>query len=207
VRTPIPNLIKAREAALGVGAEHVYLGNVFDTPFSDTFCNGCQTLLVSRYGLNANVRALDDNGHCTECGRDAHFKMRGKSAPLPEVPAPGRNTSTKSFDWHGDVRSLHVQARNTSARPAELFVSRRLADGSRSRWQVVQLAPSESFRFIVSQSTQGELGCEVAITEGLSTNLHEVFDRAHFPTVAVENVGLTVSDRNPLPLYNAEIRS
>jgi len=201
-RTPIPRLLRCREVAVEMGMQHVYLGNVYDTPFSDTKCNGCGQLLVSRYGLNAVVRGLDDRGHCVACGRDAHFKMRGAPPASASTEQPRGAITTKRFEWHGDVRSLHVQAKNTGPAATSLYVRRLLRNGAEARWRIVPFIPGESVRFIVAKSFPDEVGCEVAIGGGLSTNLHEVFDRAHFPTVAVEEVGTMRNDYSPLPLYN-----
>lgn len=203
IRTPIPRLIRAREVAKEMGVEHVYLGNVYDTDFSNTYCNGCGAMLVSRYGLNATNTGLDERGCCTRCGRDAHIKMRGASAPVPTVQEEpsGDALVRKVFRWHGDIRSLHVQVKNTTSEPTRVYVKRDLADGSSTAWRVVTLVPQESFRFIVAKSLPDEIGCQVVLAADILSNLHEVFDRAHFPTVAIEEVGVQKTDRSPLPMY------
>ncbi|HYO54517.1 AmmeMemoRadiSam system radical SAM enzyme [Archangium sp.] len=202
VRTPIPRLIRAREVALEMGVEQVYLGNVYDTPFSNTYCKDCGTLLIDRFGLNAKAEGLDEKGCCRKCGRNAHVKMRGPvGAPsfVETIPA-SEVLERKTFQWHGDVRSLHVQARNASAQPVKLYVRRTLSNGT-APWRVVQLSPQESFRFIIAQSMPNETGCEVLLPKDLQTNLHEVFDRAHFPTVSIEQTGIQSTDVTPLPAY------
>jgi pyruvate formate lyase activating enzyme len=35
----------------------------------------------------------------------------------------------------------------------------------------------------------------------VASNLHEVFDRAHFPTLAIEDIGISTRDIAPLPLF------
>jgi len=202
VRTPIPRLIRAREVARSIGARHVYLGNVYDTPFTDTVCNSCETLLVTRYGLNASNVGLDQAGHCRSCGSDANFKMMATPPPpRTTVPAIPAGLTVKQFDWHGDVRSLHVTVRATGSTGTRIFV-RRLA-GTASPWPYleVKLQPGESYRFIVARGHAEETGCEVAMPDDVHSNLHEVFDRAHFPTVSVEQAGVTRTDIHPLPLY------
>jgi pyruvate formate lyase activating enzyme len=203
-RTPVANLERARDVALEMGAEHVYLGNVYDTPHSDTFCKQCGKLLVSRYGLNARNHGLDEAGHCSSCGRDAHFKMRGTGNAISTVAEVPSGLVRKTFDWHGDIRSLHVQARNVTGGDLAMYVRRSLPSGS-TPWQVIPLAPGESFRFIVAKSLRDEMGCEVAVASSVETNLHEVFDRAHFPTLSVESVGVARSDRAPLPVFGQDV--
>ena len=68
IRTPVERLVRAREVVLDMGVRHVYLGNVYDTPYSNTFCEKCNVLLVDRYGLNATMPNLNADGNCAKCG-------------------------------------------------------------------------------------------------------------------------------------------
>jgi pyruvate formate lyase activating enzyme len=201
IRTPVPRLIRAREVALEMGAEHVYLGNVYDTPYSNTYCRSCGAELVTRYGLNAHVRNLDPAGRCASCGRDAHIKLIGPGPRIPTVAVlPLQEFDRRQFSWHGDIRSLHVQVANVDGAAARLY-HRRIGSQGASDWTVVTLEPGESVRFILAKGSVEESGVEIALPPGLPSNLHEVFDRAHFPTVAIEEGGVALSDRSPLPLY------
>jgi pyruvate formate lyase activating enzyme len=202
IRTPIDRLNRARAVATAIGAEHVYLGNVYDTPWSDTRCNDCGALLISRYGLNARVVRLDGDGRCAACGRDAHIKWLAANPPaLTRSEAP-EDTLRRVFEWHGDVRSLHVQVKNLGDNATEVC-DRRLSSGGRtSAWRVTTLHPRESYRFIVAKSSPDETGCEVSLPNGVESNLHEVFDRAHFPTVAIDDAGVCGGDVSPLPFFH-----
>ena len=42
----------------------------------------------------------------------------------------------------------------------------------------------------------------LVVPEGLKSNLHEVFDRAHFPTVSVEEAPVG-GDISPFPIYQS----
>lgn len=202
IRTPIPRLVRAREVALELGAEHVYLGNVYDTPYTNTYCRSCNAELVTRYGLNAHIRNLDSAGCCRSCGRDAHFVLLDPAPAVPTVDEPpAEELERRQFSWHGDIRSLHAQVRNLNGAAARVY-HRRIWSAGTSDWTVVTLEPGESHRFILAKSSTDESGIEIALPPGLSSNLHEVFDRAHFPTVAIEEGGIALSDRSPLPLYN-----
>jgi pyruvate formate lyase activating enzyme len=201
IRTPIPRLEHAREIAIEMGAEHVYLGNVYDTPFSNTRCNGCGAELVTRYGLNAHVKGLDQNGLCTACGRDAHFKFLPPSPPNGAAkPAAGVSGQTHTFDWHGDVRSLHVQFANPSAGALNAWYRCRYNGGNASPWKTVPMRPGESWRFIIAKSSSDDIGPEIVVPEQMKSNLHEVFDRAHFPTVTIEEAPLS-GDVSPFPIF------
>ncbi|HEX3761371.1 MAG TPA: AmmeMemoRadiSam system radical SAM enzyme [Kofleriaceae bacterium] len=201
VRTPIPRLIRAREIAREMGARHVYLGNVYDTPYSDTTCHGCGSLLVQRYGLSATRIGLDARGHCAGCGRDAQIKLLpDRDVPSAVREAPGELVC-KSFEWYGDIRAIHVQVKNPASTPVNIYVRRTRRDGERMPWRVITLAGHDSHRFIVAKSDGDELGCEVGVPPDVRSVLHEVFDRAHFPTVAVDDARKVRGDVAPLPLF------
>lgn len=203
LRTPIPHLVRAREIALEMGAEHVYIGNVFDTPYGDTRCAGCEQLLVTRYGLNAQVQGLRPDGRCTRCGRDSHVKLLAPPHEAPRVVAPTERLRETSFDWRGDIRSLHVQVRNDTEAATSVYVRREVASDVRPPWRAIPLQPGESYRFIASKGSPDEVGCVLRTPAGVWSNLHEVFDRAHFPTIPVEQAGRAETDVSSLPLYRA----
>lgn len=200
-RTPVDRLHAARRIALDAGIRHVYLGNVFEAEPTTTWCHYCGHRQVSRYGLNAQLVGINENGECARCGKDAEIKLmppRPRPDPVPELPV-GRSLRTAGFSWHGDVRSLHVQVRNDSDEPATLY-TRRLGTDSEPGWRPLELIPGESFRFIASQATPGERGFEAAVPPQVRSSLHEVFDRAHFPTVEA-GAGSLHDDVSPLPSF------
>jgi pyruvate formate lyase activating enzyme len=202
VRTPISNLVRARKLGMEMGVEHVYLGNVYDTPYSNTYCRDCDALLVTRYGLNAQIQGLDEAGCCLKCGRDAHFKLRPKARPIPTVTEiPADDLTIRVLDWHGDVRSAHAQLFNSGNTPTNIYHRRRYADQQEGQWKVITLKAGESYRFILAKGALNELGPEIALPSTVKSNLHEVFDRAHFPTVSIEEAGITSTDVSPLPFF------
>jgi pyruvate formate lyase activating enzyme len=203
IRTPIPRLIRAREIARHAGVEHVYLGNVYDTPYGNTYCSSCDQLLVERYGLNATMVGLDADANCLACGRHANIRLLPARDRPPLLSALPSNASLASrFDWHGDIRSTHVQALNRNDEAADLFVRRRPANGRESDWTVVPLGAGESYRFIIASAQPGEVGFDLAHSPGVTIDLMEVFDRAHFPTVSLRGDASPAGDVSPLPIYD-----
>jgi pyruvate formate lyase activating enzyme len=201
-RTPVDRLVAARQLALDAGLKHVYLGNVYDNPASDTICGSCNALLVSRYGLHASVKGLTEDGRCKACGTDAHIKrpfLGIQRADAVQIP-PNVETSNRQVMWRGDVRSLHVEAVNATRSDLGIYVRDLAADGSVGQWRLEPVFAGQSWRFIVAKSAVDHVGSEIAVPNGIQTNLHEVFDRAHFPTVRVEE-SAAGSDVTPLPAY------
>ncbi|MEV6354822.1 AmmeMemoRadiSam system radical SAM enzyme [Streptomyces hydrogenans] len=209
VRTPVDRLERARAAALGMGLRHVYLGNVYDTASTDTRCARCGQLQVTRYGLNADLVGLDAGARCTGCGSPSGLTLLPDARPrerVRELPA-GEDLRVAEFAWHGDVRALHVQLRNASAAPARVYTRRYGDQGDQGQngWEAVDLAPHESFRRIAAKSTPGERGVRVAVPPQCDSTLHQVFDRAHFPTVEAAD-GTLNGDVSPLPLFRPGTR-
>jgi pyruvate formate lyase activating enzyme len=200
-RTPIPRVLRAHTLAREMGVEHVYVGNVYDTQSSNSYCSSCDAELVTRYGLNARVTGLDESGACRACGKDNHFTLRKDRSVRPTVEVLPPGTDVRSFDWHGDIRSVHVEVANTNSTSTPVYHRRRYAGGSEQPWQIVTLQPQESWRFILAKAEERELGPEVAVPAGVDSNLHEVFDRAHFPTLNIEEAGAVPSDSTPMPYF------
>ena len=64
--TPLSTLTKAREIALDSGIKYVYIGNIPGTEAENTFCPGCNKILMKRRGY----RILSNhviNGKCEYC--------------------------------------------------------------------------------------------------------------------------------------------
>lgn len=199
IRTPIDRLERAREVALGMGIENVYLGNAYDTDATTTRCRSCGQVQVTRYGLNARLVGVDSSAACTGCGTPTSLRLLDKCVPRETVAELPGGVKVANFDWHGDVRSLHVQARNESDAEQVLY-ERRYGTETTPSWRVIRLQPGESYRFIAAKAAPGERGVEAAIPDGVRCSLHEVFDRAHFPTVGVE-AGSLNQDVSPLPSF------
>ena len=67
--TPVETLEKARDAALSVGLDYVYIGNVPGHKGKNTYCPHCKKLLIARQGyfILANHIA---KGKCQFCGKE-----------------------------------------------------------------------------------------------------------------------------------------
>lgn len=209
IRTPLERLEHARRIALEMGIDNVYLGNVYDTESTKTWCGHCGHLQVTRYGLNAKMIGVDADNRCAGCGRPTQLKQLVNPEPgrtrIPRLPS-GKHLDPARFHWHGDVRSLHVQVRNQADVPQEVY-ERRLGDGVPADWSVLPLAPGESYRFIAAKAYPGETGVEVAVPPKCQSSLHEVFDRAHFPTLDLLEESSLTEDVTPFPRYEKPTRS
>lgn len=72
-RTPLSTLIRARAIALNHGLRFVYCGNVHHQESDATYCPNCAQRVIERDWYKLGDYALDDFGHCTQCG----FKIPG----------------------------------------------------------------------------------------------------------------------------------
>ncbi|MEM4347028.1 MAG: AmmeMemoRadiSam system radical SAM enzyme [Candidatus Altiarchaeota archaeon] len=65
--TPIETLKKARDIALNVGLNFVYIGNVPHDDYENTYCPKCKSLLIERIGYKIKRNDIID-GKCKNCG-------------------------------------------------------------------------------------------------------------------------------------------
>jgi pyruvate formate lyase activating enzyme len=199
-RTPVDRLEHARKVALDMGVHNVYLGNVYDNDATTTWCRSCKETLVTRYGLNAHLIGVTPDNTCANCGTRTPLVLMDPTPPAPTVATLPDGMKVASLSWHGDVRSSHVQVRNDLA-TATVVYQRRYGDPAVGPdWLPLTLKPGESYRFAAAKATPAETGVEVAIPDGVRCSLHEVFDRAHFPTVEAGS-GTLNDDVSPLPSY------
>jgi len=72
----IEKLIQAREIAQSYGLKYVYIGNVPQAEFTNTYCPNCKALLIERSGYAIDVINLTstNNGfRCLQCGAEQDF--------------------------------------------------------------------------------------------------------------------------------------
>ena len=180
IRTPIDRLERAREIGLRVGVQHVYLGNVYGTASAHTNCHACGSKLVERHGLRATLVGLAGDGTCRACGVMSGVVSGVVAESLgtsPTVTTQVAGARVVRHIWQGDVRSLHVQARNNGVVAAAVLV--RPVGGT--SWATRTLAAGESYRFLVAMNSADEVGVDIAAAPGVETDVHDVLDRAHFP--------------------------
>ncbi|MCI4363553.1 MAG: AmmeMemoRadiSam system radical SAM enzyme [Thermoplasmata archaeon] len=67
-QTPIRTLERLHAVARAEGLEYVYLGNVWGHPLEHTYCPGCKTIAVERYGFLIRSWNLDKDNRCRACG-------------------------------------------------------------------------------------------------------------------------------------------
>ncbi len=65
-RTPIQTLRKAREIGLNAGLQYVYVGNVPNEGWENTYCPSCGQLLIERLGFSTGKIQMK-NSRCSKC--------------------------------------------------------------------------------------------------------------------------------------------
>ncbi len=86
--TPKATLVRARRIAMDAGLRYVYTGNVHDRSGGTTHCPGCGRPVIERDWYEILSYALDDAGHCEQCGtaiagRFGHFGTPFGSRRIP----------------------------------------------------------------------------------------------------------------------------
>jgi len=83
--TPLASLLRAAEIGREAGLRHVYVGNAPELAMEDTYCVGCDTLLLARRGYQV-FRQLSDDGTCPTCGRHMAGRALAQGAAAGPVP-------------------------------------------------------------------------------------------------------------------------
>lgn len=78
--TPVKTLEKHWEVARSEGLKYVYIGNVPGHPYENTYCPGCGSVAVGRYGFDITTWNLDARNRCSVCGY-----------PIPITGSPGKH--------------------------------------------------------------------------------------------------------------------
>ncbi|WFO75184.1 AmmeMemoRadiSam system radical SAM enzyme [Desulfurococcaceae archaeon MEX13E-LK6-19] len=82
--TPLDTLFKAYNKAREAGIKYVYLGNISDEKYQDTYCPKCGKLLVKRRRYRVVEWKLTRDNRCPRCGEKIPVKgeyVPGKSLP------------------------------------------------------------------------------------------------------------------------------
>jgi pyruvate formate lyase activating enzyme len=64
--TPVESLRQARDIGRKEGLLFVYEGNIPGEGGENTYCPGCGTEIISRYGMSTRARKMT-GGHCAQC--------------------------------------------------------------------------------------------------------------------------------------------
>ena len=175
-RTSNETLLKLREIVLDIGLEYCYLGNVYADNVSNTNCKSCNEKLVQRFGLSVEVKAIDDDGNCSNCGTKAPI-VEPKLGISEKIEVPNFIAKqTHVFDWEKEaVNSLHiiVDDEHTDA----FLRIERLPDGEVEFLKIT--AGLE--RLILSRSKAQESSLSVQADIDAEIEFLPVLDRAHFP--------------------------
>jgi len=87
--TEIKTLEEAYEVSRHAGLNYVYIGNVPGHRYENTYCPGCQELLIKRYGFGIVRWNLTEDMRCPNCGMKipikGKFHKEGFSFPSPII--------------------------------------------------------------------------------------------------------------------------
>lgn len=69
--TPHQTLVAAAEAAGEAGLKYIYVGNIRDRVYENTYCPQCGKLIIGRIGYRITALKVED-GKCAHCGQAIH---------------------------------------------------------------------------------------------------------------------------------------
>ncbi|MGD0588542.1 MAG: AmmeMemoRadiSam system radical SAM enzyme [Thermoplasmata archaeon] len=86
--TPVATLEKLHRVAKAEGLDYVYLGNVWGHPLEHTYCPGCGTVAVRRFGFTIQSWRLDAENCCRKCGEKIPIVGRPPEDYMPTFATP-----------------------------------------------------------------------------------------------------------------------
>jgi pyruvate formate lyase activating enzyme len=179
-RTPLKVLERAREIAMGMGVKYCYIGNVFDCDAVHTYCPTCGARLIERYGLNAQNVGLTAESACKACGRSIPIR-RLREAAMDKTPtACAEPCEERTFLWHDDIKSVHVELTNpTGTEGAARYVR---VGGQNGAGHEVKIAARQRWRFSICKNNAKDRGVTIRYPARFTLHMYELLDRAHYPT-------------------------
>ncbi len=175
-RTAVSFLEEARTEALRAGMRYVYVGNVYGTPSANSFCPACQALWVRRDGLNAQSFLQD--GRCPGCGVRSPLVLPWQQASTPPPVVIPAHFKRLTHMFRGPIQAYHIE--QTQETP--LFYHFVTASGT----PVGEIGSNSCTRFMLSRSHEESAGLCLYHADEHPPQVFEVYDRAHFPTLAAE---------------------
>lgn len=177
-RTSLSTLLELRKIALSEGIKYCYLGNVYNSKVSNTFCNNCGNMLVERFGLTVNVIGLNDNSCCKKCGEKSPIKepYAGKIKSEDLKLDKFKVMQSYKIDWNSEINSLHIVPDKKYKTKLRIKVER-LPSGN-----IEFLEMNNGLeRILLSKKNDDESGIKVSFSSTNEINLLPVLDRAHYP--------------------------
>ncbi len=71
--TPLERLLRAYELAKN-RLSYVYIGNVLEDRYNNTYCPNCGKLLIERWGFSVIKNVITEEGRCPYCGRKINVR-------------------------------------------------------------------------------------------------------------------------------------
>ncbi len=181
-RTSLASITRARDMALTMGMQTVFLGNTHQSGLNDSCCASCGVMQVRRYGLNAEPMNLTADGHCTQCGAASPIKhpLRVRA----EKPAPSSTGDLRhriELKWSSEVQSVHIMLTTGQAQPEILRLRPLGAHPTTERRLQTGLD-----RFVVSRQSLDDQGIVVSWDSDNQYQFFPILDRAHYPVAPVE---------------------
>ena len=74
--TPFKTLKEHYDLAKSMGMHYVYLGNVLERNYENTYCPNCGALLIQRHIFDSEIKGLNSDGSCSQCGFKTGILLR-----------------------------------------------------------------------------------------------------------------------------------
>jgi pyruvate formate lyase activating enzyme len=181
LKTPVEDVMRARQKALEAGLAYCYVGNTFNNGGLNTYCPNCKVLLIERYGLCTYIKeTLSMNGTCNNCGSQTRIQFISEADERKYL-----STELKSFKhtWNNlEEFLLHIQVTNPDRIDSNVIITRFYQQKKLNYEPLTIDRNTDSYRFILSRTHTDEIGFEICYSEKLVIEVFTIDDRAFYPS-------------------------
>jgi pyruvate formate lyase activating enzyme len=195
-RTDVAFLEAARQQALDMGMQYVYLGNTPNTHSVNTYCASCGGLVFGRTGDErpALVRSGLRSVRCGHCGHDVPLVLDEGLTALTQRREAARSRDglqTVVHAFRPSIEAVHVE-QSQERRIDYVFLD--------AHGHEIGSGQSSCLRFLVARPGPQAAALRLYVDKAEDVRLLEVYDRAHFPTMTVAHSLKASVDTPPAPI-------
>lgn len=179
-KTPLEDVMRARQLAINSGLFYCYIGNIFSNDGLNTYCPGCNVLLIERHGLCTYMQdTMSINGTCNNCGFQTNIQFISSA---DERKYLYDQMKTFKHTWDNDEDFLfHVQITNQDKVDTTALVTRYYEQGKKNYEPITIERSSTRYRFILSRTHINETCLKISYPEKLVVEVFKIDGRAFYP--------------------------
>ncbi len=183
VKTPVEDVMLARQKAIENGLIYCYVGNTFHSKGLNTYCPNCTALLIERQGLCTYLKGINSsNGTCINCGYQTGIQFISYADEKRYIAS---EMKTFKHMWNNnDEFLIQIQVTNSYKIDATAIITRYYKQQKINYEPLTIDRETTSYRFVLSRTNTNEISFEISYPEKLVIEVFKIDDCAFCPTAS-----------------------